>query len=194
MNALEQEYEDNVQRAKNRERARARWVWLGLSTVGVPLYAVAELSRGVTAHALLDLAWTVSPLVSVPVIAVVERYRKSWEDRDVIATTTDRERLYRDAPVLADAPRGRSARWLAALSLVLLVVLYLVRRWRFSADGPFVNMIIVALVLAFIGIGAMTKRVYEAWRSRRNARLQLRWDHWLESADSCKVGTREWTE
>ena len=195
MNPLEQEYLSNLERAKDHERKRQRWMLIAACAIGLPVYLATELSDGPSVHAVLDIAWTLSPFALVLVIAIADRFLKRWEDRDVVAITSERERLYRDAPVTLDAQRPRRLRrWLAAAPAALLFAMYVVRRGGWLGDGVGENLVIGGMVLGAAGLGAAVKRVYETWRSRRNARLELRWDRWLESADSCKVGAREWTE
>ena len=127
------------------------------------------------------------PLASLGVIVGVMRLARWHGDRKVVAATTERERSYRPPSQPANAVVVAPSPWPPVLRVAPFAAIWLVTGYE--------RRIALGLALTVFAVIALTaKRAYGTWRSRRNARLQLKWDRWLESADSCKVGTREWTE
>lgn len=117
--------------------------------------------------------------------------------RDVVEiTSTERERSFR-APALETCVLGRRRK--AALATLIGAVVFLAvvgtfcvfsSRWMSrSLDAEIFGLVVIASALGF-GIKHQAKR----WRAKRHARLQLKMERWLASADSCKVGPREWTK
>ncbi len=198
MNELEWEYQANLHRMKMRENRRRR-IALGLASAAFVAGAILTfVFEGFTPHAFLQAAWSLSLPGLLGCLWLATRFQTWFEERHVEVTSTERERAYRVAPPIAQARPSRVSRArhvIATAPLALVIVAYVVRRlsWGNVDDVP-ESLAITAVLGTLLGIGVLARHVYEAWRARRNARLELQWEKWLDSADSCEVGPRKWTK
>jgi len=206
MNPLEQEYRVNVQRAKDREFRRVLYVYgVGASVVLLGFVGAAapaidwrslDASRLVRTCMPMVLSGAI-PLACLAVLVALARLARWHGDRHVAVATTERERSYRAPIEPANATVVATSRWQRVVRAALVAVIWfaVVNPPRFDTRLSCGERVFLgAAVTLFAAVILLAKRVYGTWRSRRNARLQLKWDRWLESADSCKVGAREWTE
>jgi hypothetical protein len=198
MNELEQEYQDNLQRVKRRENRR-RVAFLGLYFVFVFVMFVAYLARGELSVREVACALPLTIILAgVSTFRVARYLLKRFEDRNVEVSTTERERAYREAIIMMPEADARPAkpRLLALFALIPVglatfgfgVLTYDPHYYR--SDRP----IALGITITIAGVILVGKHIYATWRARRNARLELQWEKWLDSADSCEVGPRKWTK
>ncbi len=106
----------------------------------------------------------------------------------------DPERFgYRDAPLPPQTNTKEATPFIgaAAVAFTLIVVCAGVH----GEVGDIATRAVIATSLVVLtAIGYALTRLYAAWRRRHNARLELEWERWLDSADACKVGPRKWTK
>lgn len=194
MNDLEHELVANLRRTRLAERRRARVLGIAACALIVPAWVGLEMSRGRDLRVLADLVWAAAPFGVLPAIVAASRLRKRWADRDVVDTSTTRERLCRDSP-LPMIPNEASPwrRVVADAPFVVLAVAYCA--WQVGWGGAAAERLGRAVLALGLGAGlALTRRAYEVWRTRRDARRELQSERWLDSADSCEVRPREWTK
>ncbi len=200
MNDLEREYLQNVERTKRRDQRR--WlatmaIFYSVAPVGFCIYLAADdFSVRGAIRAIPLLAFFGVALAIRSAIRVGPGLLKRLEDRRVEVTSTERERTYRE-PIATNerAPRPTPpiVFMVAMIPLgVAAVALGVLLNDPHSRRVSYLEAYGVIFVLG--GIILVGQHVYRAWRTRRNARLELEWEKWLDSADSCEVGPRKWTK
>ena len=173
MNALEQEYADNVKRADRREKTR------------IALLVVAGLgaASGVTALA-GHPAWILPGLVAAA--WSIRYYTVRFAPRVVPEPIDDPDPAqsecgYRDSPVLIQPPATQTPvsmqRFAAYVAIVILLMVAGVLRLVMVPWDRLTGRLLVALMA--LGI-IIAKCVYAAWKKRHDAKLMIEWERRLE--------------
>jgi hypothetical protein len=164
VNLLEHEYEDNVLRAKVRERRR-KWV-IGGAQVG----AVAALGIGVAFE--LGVVWSLAGVVVYFAAHGITQVRRWIADRSVESSSTEREQVGDDGP--------RRVRHIVAIVGIVGSCAIL----RFV---PPMGLVAIVLVCALAMLGVAVAKLRESITIEREERS-------LDSADACEVRPRKWTK
>jgi hypothetical protein len=205
VNPLEQEYLDNVRRSKNREFWRGvvlHCTWMGILAVTVVAATVVQAAdEGLPtlqqlARAALELGRdVVLPGAVLGAICLVAYAYRRHRDRNVVSTTTERERSYRAPAPPANATISTRPDWRRVAYIAALVVLAIAYGTVRTGFGDFLGYggkaILSVAVVGLAGTVLGVKKLYAAWRIRHNARLEVQWDRFLDSADAGEVGPRQ---
>jgi len=193
MNELEREYLDNVARSKRKDDRPFFIVFYGCSSLVFGL--VWMIADGFSVESVMMTLSTLGVALILPALLLAKRFQKWFEDRNVVVMVTEREKGYR-APITMASPEPVSRARHVIASIPLGVVAFASAVVGFSSHRTSLleSFIVVSTVVVLVGIGFAVRAVYRAWRARRNARLEIQWEKWLDSADSCEVGPRKWTK
>lgn len=194
MNALEFEYQASLARARARERRRILVFGVIPNAVVALLGFGAACVQDVEGHTLAHSSRIALPVLLFAGVAYGRRVRRQMEERDVVVATTERERAYRE-PALPPVRFTQPDAWARRVAAHLVFALYAVACCALMGDSWMATFILAAVVCALAGIGVVTRRVYERWRARRNARLEVQWERFLDdSPDPREVRPREWAK
>ena len=166
MNLLEHEYEDNVLRARARER---RWRWL---------IDAAQMGGGAALAVWLAfelrVAWSLVGCVVYVLVRGIVRLRRFIADRGVESASTDREQ-FDDGPT-----RLRHA--VAVVGIVVACsLLKLV---------PPLALVALIFASALVVLAVAVVKLREEMKTASAARDE----RWLDSADSCEIRPRKWSK
>ncbi len=196
MNELEREYSDSVERSKRNEgRSRLFFIaWYG--AFAVILSVVGMIVDDFSARGAMAFISASGVALFVPGLLLAQRLQKWFEDCKVVGMTTEREQAYRAPVAITDTQALVSRRRHLIASVPLAVVVFggAVMDFCSPRTSLLESFVIVSTLFVFAGIGITIRAVYGIWRTRRNARLELKWEKWLASADACQVGPRKWTK
>ena len=193
MNELEREYLENVRRLKRREDRR-RVVFIGLCAVSICVLSCAYFVRDNAIGEAVTIIIGVVLLVLPRLVRLAPYLLKRFEDRNVEVASTERERAYREPAIMQRQEELRPTKP-SVLALFALIPLGAVTfAIGVAIHDPRDRLIPLGITFTMMGFILVGQRLYGWWRARRNARLELQWEKWLDSADSCEVGPRKWTK
>jgi len=197
VDALEKEYLENVERSK-RSEDRSRFFFIGWYFAFALVLAVIGMAvDDFSLRSVLALIPVLGTAGILPAIWAAKRFQRWFDDRNVVVTTTERERTYRAPLVMTSEPQqpvSRMRHVIASIPLAMAIFFGAVMEMTSRRTSLTESFVVVSIMAVLLGIGVAVRAVYRGWRARRNARLELKWEKWLDSADSCEVGPRKWTK
>jgi hypothetical protein len=177
MNALEQEYADNVKRATRRESLRV----IALVTTAIGLGVAGAIVGLVVTHQIVFLVFA---LIGLP-FGCAERYL-AYRTRFVVSVQPDDdapiqiEGGYRDAPrAIRRAIAPRPSKKVVIASIVAVYVVSALGAALVVADpsSRYAGRLIVVLGAVIV---VTAQQLYAVWKKRHDAKLMLEWERRLE--------------